>query len=319
MTSEIQLSVILPYYEGECWIGRSAASVLIQAAVPFELILVEDGSAIPDGAAGRLLSDARVRRYRIPHAGKGAALNVGAGQARADLLCFIDQDDIMMPGRLERQVRAMRSAGAADAVYSDYERVYDDGRFIDRFVSRQASGEECLRAMATDLALVTMQTIMIRGDVFRRIGGFSEDPALTGLDDAEFFARLFVSGARLRYEAGVVQRWVRHDRNYSQSGPFQDARLALIGHLRDLAGRHPQIAGVLGRFTHDVHYMRGLYFLENDRRKEALPEFLRALRSYPFFPNTYYLLLKSWLLSFEPASGERTGAAGTREDASRHS
>ena len=319
MTSDVQVSVILPYYEGECWIGRSAASVLSQAAVPFELIIVEDGSAIPDGAAGRLLSDARVRRFRIPHAGKGAALNVGAGQARADLLCFIDQDDIMMPGRLERQVRAMRSAGAADAVYSDYERVYDDGRFIDRFVSRQASGEECLRAMATDLALVTMQTIMIRGDVFRRIGGFSEDPALTGLDDAEFFARLFVSGARLRYEAGVVQQWVRHDRNYSQSGPFQDARLALIGHLRDLAGRHPQIAGVLGRFTHDVHYMRGLYFLENDRRKEALPEFLRALRSYPFFPNTYYLLLKSWLLSFEPASGEQTGAAGTREDASRHS
>ncbi len=307
MTSALQVSVILPYYEGERWIERSAASVLSQAGVPFELIVVEDGSAVPDGAAGSLLSDARVRRFRIPHAGKGAALNFGAGQARAGLLCFIDQDDIMMPGRLERQVRAMLTDGTADAVYSDYERVFDDGRLIDRFVSRQASGEECLRAMATDLALVTMQTIMIRADTFRRIGGFSEDPALTGLDDAEFFARLFVSGARLRYEPGVVQQWVRHDRNYSQSEPFQDARLALIGHLRDLAGRHPQIAGVLGRFTHDVHYMRGLYFLENGRRREALPEFLRAVRSYPLFPNTYYLLLKSLLLSAASLSAGRAG------------
>jgi glycosyltransferase involved in cell wall biosynthesis len=317
MTSDLQVSVILPYYEGERWIGRSAASVLGQAAVPFELIVVEDGSAIPDGAAGGLLSDVRVRRFRIPHAGKGAALNFGAGQARAGLLCFIDQDDIMLPGRLERQVRAMRSDAAADAVYSDYERVFDDGRLIDRFVSRQASGEECLRAMATDLALVTMQTIMIRGEVFRRVGGFSEDPALTGLDDAEFFARLFVSGVRLRYEPGAVQQWVRHDRNYSQSRPFQDARLALVGHLRDLAGRHPQIEEILGRFTHDVHYMRGLYFLEHDRRREALPEFLQAVRSYPLFPNTYYLLLKSWLLRVASALSGRAGAMGTRGDAPR--
>lgn len=317
MRSDVRVSVILPYYEGERWIGRSAASVLSQDGVPFELIVVEDGSAIPAGASARLLSDARVRLFRIPHAGKGAALNFGAGQARADLLCFIDQDDIMMPGRLERQVRAMRSDSAADAVYSDYERVFDDGRFIDRFVSRQASGDECLRAMATDLALVTMQTIMIRRDVFLRVDGFSEDPALTGLDDAEFFARLFVSGARLRYEAGVVQQWVRHDRNYSQSEPFQDARLALVGHLKALAGRHPQIASVLGRFTHDVHYMRGLYFLENDRRGEALPEFIQAVRSYPLFPNTYYLLLKSWLLSVASAASCRVGAAGTRGDAPR--
>ncbi len=113
MTSDLQVSVILPYYEGERWIGRSAASVLSQAAADFELIIVEDGSAIPDGAADGPLSNPRVRRFRIPHAGKGAALNFGAGQARADLLCFIDQDDIMMPGRLQRQVRAMRSDGAA--------------------------------------------------------------------------------------------------------------------------------------------------------------------------------------------------------------
>lgn len=317
MTRDVQVSVILPYYEGERWIGRSAASVLSQAAVPFELIIVEDGSSIPDGSTGGPLSDERVRRFRISHAGKGAALNFGAGQARADLLCFIDQDDIMLPGRLERQVRAMRLNGTVDAVYSDYERVFDDGRLIDRFVSRQATAGECLRAMATDLALVTMQTIMIRRDAFRRVGGFSEDPSLTGLDDAEFFARLFVSGARLHYAPGAVQQWVRHDRNYSQSEPFQDARLALIARLRELAGCHPQIAAILGRFTHDVHYMRGLYFLENGRRGEALPEFLQAVRSHPFFLNTYYLLLKSWLVRLEPDTNGRTCTAGSPEDTAR--
>lgn len=317
MTSDVQVSVILPYFDGERWVGRSAASVLNQSGAAFELVIVDDGSCMPAKPAAPWLSDTRVRCFRIPHAGKGAALNFGAARAQADLLCFIDQDDIMLPGRLERQVRAMRSNRSADAVYSDYERVFDDGRFIDRFVSRQATAGECLRAMATDLALVTMQTIMIRRDAFRRIGGFSEDPALTGLDDAEFFARLFVSGATLHYEPGAVQQWVRHECNYSQSEPFQEARLALIGHLRELARRHPQIATVLGRFSHDVHYMRGLYFLEHDMRQKALPEFLQAVRSYPFFPNTYYLLLKSWLLRLEPAAAGRPCESGPRGDASR--
>ena len=98
---------------------------------------------------------------------------------------------------------------------------------------------------------------------------------------------------------------------------MQDARLALIGHLRELAGSHPQIAAILGRFTHDVHYMRGLYFLENGRRGEALPEFLQAVRSYPFFPNTYYLLLKSWLVRLESEAKSRTCAAGSREETAR--
>jgi len=319
ITADPRVSIILPYYEGPRWIGRSAASALGQQGIPFELILVDDGSTEPAEPHVHGLRDDRLRCLRIDHAGKGAALNAGAARARADLLCFIDQDDIMLPGRLERQVRAMCSNRFVDAVYSDYERVHDDGRFIDRFVSRQASGPECLKAMATDLALVTMQTIMIRREAFFRIGGFSEDPLLTGLDDAEFFTRLFVSGAALHYEPGAVQQWVRHDRNYSQSEQFQEARLVLLEHLRRLAGRHREVRDILGRFTHDVHYMRGIYFLENDRRREALPEFRRALRSYPFFPNTYYLFLKSWLSSLEPASGERTGVSRVRKKPSRHS
>ena len=88
MTSDVQVSVILPYFEGERWVGRSAASVLNQAGVPFELVVVDDGSGMPAESAARLLSDSRVRCFRIPHAGKGAALNFGAGQGagRAALL-----------------------------------------------------------------------------------------------------------------------------------------------------------------------------------------------------------------------------------------
>ena len=88
---------------------------------------------------------------RIPHAGKGVALNTGVTHSEADIVCFLDQDDIMNPGRLKLQYNAFVNHPLVDVVYSDYERVYDDGRLIDHFISRQADSRECLKRMARSI------------------------------------------------------------------------------------------------------------------------------------------------------------------------
>ena len=80
----------------------------------------------------------------MSHVGKGTALNRGVAESRAGLLCFLDQDDIVLPDRLCLQVAVFDAEPAAEAVYSDYERVTNSGEWLGRFISRQASGEECL-------------------------------------------------------------------------------------------------------------------------------------------------------------------------------
>ena len=315
--TEPQVSVILPCYEGEHWLRRAIESVAVQKGVSWELVVVDDGSPLSPEAIVQSFRDERIRYYQISHAGKGAALNRGIAESRAGLLCFLDQDDIMLPDRLCRQVAVFDTEPVSEVAYSDYESVSVDNRLIGRFVSRQAGNNECLRRMATETSLLAMQTIMIRKTLFERIGGFSEDPALTGLDDAEFLARLFVSDAKLHYEPGAVQQWVRHERNYSRSETFQQARLVFLEHIHELAGRHPEIREVLRRFSHNVYYMRGLFYLENGRPREALPEFVRAVKSYPYVPNTYYLLLKSGLLRFIPAVAEVADRAGSVSRISR--
>jgi glycosyltransferase involved in cell wall biosynthesis len=290
-----QVSVILPCYEGKRWLRKAIESVIAQTGVSWELVIVDDGSSVSPEGIVRSFQDERIRYFRLPHAGKGIALNRGAAESRAGLLCFLDQDDIMLPGRLCLQVAAFHAEPATEVVYSDYERVTDRGEWLDRFISRQAGCEECLRRMARGTALVSMQTLMLRKDVYDKIGGFSEDPDLTGADDGEFFTRLFVCGVRLRYQPGVVQQWVRHERNYSSSARFQEARLVFLKHLAAMAEEHPGLQGVLPLFRHNTYYMRGLYYLEHAMPGKACPEFIRAIGCSPANWNAYYLLAKAWL------------------------
>jgi len=304
MAGKPQISVILPFFEGGRWLGRSVPSVLAQEGVSFELLVVDDGSRSSPAEQLQSFRDGRVRFIRIDHAGKGAALNIGAGEALADILCFIDQDDVMLPGRLKRQLDGFAMHPGAEAVYSDYERVRQDGQLIDRFVSRQASGEDCLRAMAEGRGLVSMQTLMIRRDVFRRIGGFSCDPLLTGLDDAEFFVRLFAAGTSLVYLPGVVQQWTLHEGNYSGSAAFQEAREVLLEHMVTLADRYPSIARILARYRYHNTCARGLYFLEKSMPHKAAAEFAKMIRLRPFAWSGYYLWAKSFMKKTVALPGE---------------
>jgi len=290
-----EVSVILPYYEGFTWLPRSIRSVQDQEGVAWELIIVDDGSRQDPTPIVEALKDDRLHLVRINHLGKGAALNRGVSEARAELVCFIDQDDIMNPGRLSLQHDGFLKNPCPDAVYSDYERVHDDGRLIDRFISRQASDRECLRRMARSIGLVSMQTIMLKKAVFNVIGGFSTDSRLTGLDDAEFFVRLFVAGVELHYVPGVVQKWVFHGQNYSKSSEFHDTRLILLSYLSSYAKTNPLIRKELPHFQYHAYLMRGLFFLENGKPAEALPEFRNAVKAKSLKLNGYYLLMKSWM------------------------
>ncbi len=292
-----RISVIIPYYEGERWLPLSAASVLRQRSVQLELIVVDDGSASSGEAVAASLRDERVKFIRMAHSGKGAAVNRGVAEARGEAVCVLDQDDRMAEGRLEMQLKALTSHPEADAVYSDYERVTENGERIDIFVSRQASNREMLHAMASSTGLVSMQTLVIRKKSLERLGGFSENLSLTGLDDGEFFARLLGSGTQLLYVPGIAGQWVSHGANYSKGPEFQAARLRFLARLEALSAEFPLIRGELDNFRAHAYMMRGIYFLQHRQPGSAVGELRNAVLARPFRVNTYYLFLKAVILA----------------------
>ena len=98
-----KVSVIVPVYKSELYIGECVDSILAQRYQDYELILVDDGS--PD-RCGEIIDEyaARDGRIRVVHqenGGPAAARNTGLDIASGEYVYFADSDDILDPQLLE--------------------------------------------------------------------------------------------------------------------------------------------------------------------------------------------------------------------------
>lgn len=116
-----QISVVIPVYNAEKYLGECIDSVLAQLFADFEVVIVDDGSTdsssdIVNAYASR---DKRVRYIRQTNAGPSAARNTGIDAAEGDWLVFVDSDDTLMPNALQRFVETARKT-SADIVCSGF-------------------------------------------------------------------------------------------------------------------------------------------------------------------------------------------------------
>ena len=112
-------SVVIPVYNVKDYLEKCIDSVLAQIQNDTEIILVDDGST--DGESG-LICDRYASRYpdniHVIHqenGGLGAARNTGIEHATGEYLLFLDSDDYLLPGLLER-MRELLSRSACDII-----------------------------------------------------------------------------------------------------------------------------------------------------------------------------------------------------------
>ena len=93
-----QISYIIPSHNGENYLSACVESILCQKNVPFEIIIVENGSEDNTFELALSLSekDSRIRVFRSEK-GVSNARNVGIEMSRGSYLCFVDQDDFLLP------------------------------------------------------------------------------------------------------------------------------------------------------------------------------------------------------------------------------
>ena len=103
--SEVGVSVVVPVFNGERFLGEALDSALAQTHRPLEVIVVDDGSS--DGSA----EVARQRGAHVlsqTHLGVSAARNAGIAAAGGEFIAFLDADDLWPPDRLAIQLDHLR-------------------------------------------------------------------------------------------------------------------------------------------------------------------------------------------------------------------
>ncbi|GAA4833784.1 glycosyltransferase family A protein [Algivirga pacifica] len=111
-----KISVIIPVYNGEKYIGKALNSVISQTLQPTEIIVVNDGST--DQTATIVKSFEQVKLINMRKCGVPDALNTGVNQAKGTHIAFLDADDLWSKEKLEKQIQILRKNPKAGLVFS---------------------------------------------------------------------------------------------------------------------------------------------------------------------------------------------------------
>ena len=147
-------------------------SVLNQTFSDFELIVVDDGSKEPiEPEIKEISSGFRVKVYRIPNSGLGAALNYGIAHSEGEYIARIDDDDLMCPTRLEKQVTYLDEHPEVSCLGTQH---FDKvGNRYRKHKLYPVDHEQMVRGMLTDRRLPMAHTaLMFRRTSFDEIGGY---------------------------------------------------------------------------------------------------------------------------------------------------
>src|SRR5207248_2091455 len=114
-------SVIIPCFNASRWIRETLDSVCAGQSMELEIIVVDDGST-DDTAAIVEQEFAQARLIRTPNRGASHARNTGTHAATGDYIQYLDADDLLAPGKIAVQLRALDKSGA-EVAYGDWQRL----------------------------------------------------------------------------------------------------------------------------------------------------------------------------------------------------
>ena len=129
MESQPLVSVIMPSYNAERFIAESIESVLRQTYTNWELVVTDDCSTdrTPQIVQSYCEKDARIRfAVAKQHSGIAGTRNQCLERAQGRFVAFLDNDDLWLPEKLEKQVRFLLDNDYAFC-YSAYELINEDG------------------------------------------------------------------------------------------------------------------------------------------------------------------------------------------------
>jgi len=208
------VSVIIPTYNRAYILDKAIESVLNQSFKNIELIVVDDASTDETSKlVKRYPSVVYVRHSK--RKGPAGARNTGLKYAKGRYIAFLDSDDVFLPEKIEKQIEFFKKNPDLKLVQTE-ELWFKGNRLIKpKKIHEKAEGWFFHRAVK--LCVVSISTVMIKKEVFKKVGIFDE--AFPVCEDYEFWLRV-----SLFYPMGLIKEFL-----VSKSGGRPDQLSATKG------------------------------------------------------------------------------------------
>jgi glycosyltransferase involved in cell wall biosynthesis len=191
------VSVIVPVFNCERFLGQALRSVLAQDYRPLEIIVIDDGST--DGSAAAARSFPEVILLSQANLGVATARNAGLAAARGEVIAFIDADDIWLPEKVSTEMRHLAEHPETGYTVCHLTMFVTPGESVASWFTAQH--QEKSAPFCTGL-------LAARRTVFESVGGFNV--CCRRGEDLDWFLRANEAGVRMDLLDAVLVQHREH-------------------------------------------------------------------------------------------------------------
>jgi glycosyltransferase involved in cell wall biosynthesis len=241
------VSVIMPAYNVEPYIGDAIRSALAQTFTDFELVVVDDGSKDDTAQVVRALArqDARVHLVQQANRGLAGARNSALRASRGEFFALLDSDDLWEPTFLEQQLAIL-------GAHPDVDIVTGNGWYLGGARHGQLARPHPDARPAPELASIigdewsVFIMSVFRRQVYTGIGPFDE--SMRSNEDYDFWLRAAVAGYTfVRNDTPLGHYRVRSDSLSASNVRMLRGILHVYTKLRPVIADRPEEMSILQR------------------------------------------------------------------------
>lgn len=201
------ISVVIPAYNHEHYVGDAVKSVLGQTLPDLELIVVNDGSTDRTGDVVQGYTDPRLRYYHQENQDAYNTINRGISLAEGQYIAILNSDDIFTEDRLERLLKHCREEDLV-CTFSDVIPIdAENSEFTDKQFGWNVwhqenrdfffSCDDLFTAFLHGNFMVTTSNLFMTAEAAKRVGQFSP---LRYLHDYDYIFRMVkIYGPQVSY------------------------------------------------------------------------------------------------------------------------
>lgn len=282
------MTAIVPTWRRPQMLERSLGSILAQTWRPLELVVIDDGSGdeTPDVLESfQQRAEAAGVAYdwaSIENSGVSIARNEAMKRANGEFFAFLDDDDIWLPEKLERQMPTLMGNPNVGVGFTRYRHSTTDSKAKPK--EDQMQGGWAFASLCRGDTRAHLQTLVIRRDVFEKTAGFRDwgYPIGTQFEDSDLCLRAALEYEFVACPEALTVIYTQDETLSRRAGLEGDlkrdaAKLEILAGLADEFKDHP-------RYDHDAlltyrarvydEHIKHLVWL--GRVKEAKETFARA-------------------------------------------
>ncbi len=199
-----RVSILIPCHNAAPWLAATLESALAQTHPRTEIILVDDGSTDDSLSVARAFSSRGIHVVTQTNSGASAARNHALRLAHGDYIQFLDADDLLAPDKITRQLARLSTAplnAIASGTWGRFEHDPACAVYVPEDNWRDSPPIDWLalnfagRGMMPPSAWLTPRALVDAAGPW--------DERLTLNDDGEFFCRVLLASAGIRFCAGA--------------------------------------------------------------------------------------------------------------------